>query len=202
VFIAGSAPSFFGAAIGNLGREVVDIATVKLWAEELAKLAPIGTMLIALIAATIALRSLRTQKDIARKRAALDLLLKLGTEKSLIDHRRDFSTAIAAHANSASRNEFEATDLYFNLRTLLEYYEILAVGINSGVVDEEVCFDCFASSLVDLVNEIEGFLAGESPEVLGELKSLSARWSKRLAKRDKKVFAKGIAPLRTAPGAL
>jgi Domain of unknown function (DUF4760) len=156
----------------------MEATDVQWWAEEIAKLAPVGTLLTALVAATIALRSLRAQKDIARKRAALDLLMKLATENSLIELRKKAVTALDAYHNKDSMEVFEKTDDNDVLRAFLELLELLAVGINTKVIDEVVCFDCLSDMLVGAVEATKGFLAEQPAYVCSELKSVNARWSR------------------------
>jgi len=53
--------------------------------ETVAKLAPIGTALIALSAAIIALLAILAQMHIARRRAAIDFFLKTEVDRTAID---------------------------------------------------------------------------------------------------------------------
>lgn len=53
--------------------------------EEFGKLAPIATAGIAVAAATIAYCALCVQRNLARKRAALDLFLKTEMDKSMVE---------------------------------------------------------------------------------------------------------------------
>ena len=57
---------------------------IKACAEEVAKLAPIGTAFIAILAASIALWSLCTQKSIARRRAAIDFFPKTEMDDTML----------------------------------------------------------------------------------------------------------------------
>jgi hypothetical protein len=65
-------------------RVMIDhLGDASLW-ETVAKLAPIATALIAL-AASLALYSIGVQRDVARRRAAIDFFLKTETDDKLID---------------------------------------------------------------------------------------------------------------------
>jgi hypothetical protein len=61
--------------------------------ETIAKLAPIGTALIVLIAAIIALSSMWVQMHIARRRASIDFFLKAQLDKTVIDLYNRFTAA-------------------------------------------------------------------------------------------------------------
>jgi hypothetical protein len=53
---------------------------IKTW-EEVGRIAPVATAVVAAAAAVIAYSALRVQRDLARKRAALDFFLKTETDK-------------------------------------------------------------------------------------------------------------------------
>ena len=58
--------------------------------ETIAKIAPIGTALIALLAAMIALGAIWAQMHIARRRASIDFFLKTEIDKTVIDLHNKF----------------------------------------------------------------------------------------------------------------
>jgi len=59
--------------------------------ETIAKLAPLGTALIVLIAAIIVLSAMWVQMHIARRRASIDFFLKTEMDKTVIDLYNKFS---------------------------------------------------------------------------------------------------------------
>lgn len=164
------------------GENAVNAVGLQWWAEEIAKLAPIGTMLIALVAATIALRSLRAQRDIARKRAALDLMLKIITEKTMIDFRLKAGAALAAHEERDSDEKFASSEHLAVLRGIIEFLELVAVGIKTKVVDEDICFETLGGFMVETIRVTKYFITAEAEHILLNLGPIAERWSERLEK--------------------
>jgi len=58
--------------------------------EDLAKVAPVATATIALVAAVIAYLAMRVQRDIARKRASIDFFLKTEMDDKIIEMYKKF----------------------------------------------------------------------------------------------------------------
>jgi hypothetical protein len=77
-----------------------DLADWPFW-EHVGKVAPIITSLIALVAATVAIVSLRTQVEIARKRAAIDVFLKTEMDQGMLTAYRDFEVGLKASKHKA-----------------------------------------------------------------------------------------------------
>jgi hypothetical protein len=67
----------------------------KWWLEEAAKLTPIVTALIALAAFSLAWRTLRVNRRIARERAAIDFATKMISDKAVLELRRDLGETVA-----------------------------------------------------------------------------------------------------------
>ena len=68
--------------------------------ETIAKLAPIGTALIVLIAAIIAFGSMWVQMHIARRRTSIDFFLKVEMDKTVIDLYNKFKTGAGIRAEA------------------------------------------------------------------------------------------------------
>ncbi len=62
--------------------------------EVVAKLAPIGTVLLAMAAVLVAYRALRVQRDVARKRAAVDFFLKTELDKRAVEAAKNYKIAV------------------------------------------------------------------------------------------------------------
>jgi hypothetical protein len=103
------------------------------WWEVAAKLAPIATALIALGAATIAWLAILTQRDIARRRAAVDFFLKTEMDGTIIDLYNKFKR----NAPSISRL---TRSQYDDVRAFLNICELISVGVNQGAFSEEVSY--------------------------------------------------------------
>lgn len=103
----------------------------------------------ALIAATA---SIRSQRDIARKRAATDFFLKTEMDHETLESHKRYTKALAALASSLGgdgemKSSFEGTDEYWGIRDYLNLHELMAVGILKNVFDDHVCHDFWAGEM-------------------------------------------------------
>lgn len=155
--------------------------------EEVAKLAPIGTATVAAAAFFVAWQSLRTQKSIARKRAAIDVFLKTEMDRTMLDAYSKYEEALEEldKANSIegfcrdNREKCEA------IRTYLNVNELIAIGINRKVFDEEVCFNFWSDLLVNIRHRSGEIIEKDrkeegSGETYSDLIVLAERWAKRI----------------------
>lgn len=161
----------------------MDWPDIQCWAEELAKLAPIGTALIALIAAIIAFRSLRSQKDVARKRAAIDFVIKLVEPPNFITKIADTLEAIDKH-KSLGADELEPEGR-ITLAYTYRVFNAMTAGIATGVFDEQVCFSALADEFVEFEQRSRDYVAeftmvDRSRVRMQPLGRLSTNWAKRL----------------------
>jgi hypothetical protein len=106
--------------------------------EHAGQLAPIATALIALVAASVAIRSLYLQRDIARRRAAIDFFLKTDADKEMIKLYRTFRVNTPNLATLITQPDFTKSDVYSEVRHYLNICELIAVGINHGAFSERV----------------------------------------------------------------
>jgi hypothetical protein len=125
----------------------MDWQAVKPIIEDAAQLAPVGTAIIATIAAIIAFFALRTQRDIARKRAALDFFLKTEADSYTFLAWKEFEAAREALLVCADLASFQNTEHWMALRRYLNLHELIAVGINQRVLDNDVCFEFWSGEL-------------------------------------------------------
>ena len=108
--------------------------------EEVAKLAPLGTAFIALGAVLIAWCAIRAQRDIARRRAAIDFFLKIETDEKLIAIYETFKTEIRAVVNGAPMNTVVKSEHYGKVRFFLNLCELIAVGVRREAFSDQVSF--------------------------------------------------------------
>ena len=117
---------------------------------EAAKVAPLATAFIALVAAIIALVALFIQRDTARRRAAIDFFLKTEMDEKIIDTYNDFLDLVPQIPAIISRPTLSRRDEeYKKLRTWLNICELIAVGINLGAFSERVSYDYWGYVLPD-----------------------------------------------------
>jgi hypothetical protein len=123
--------------------------------EHLAKIAPIFTALIALVAATVAICALRTQVSIARKRAAIDVFLKTEMDKGMLDAYREYERALEVSKQYPTVAEFVEADYdkYMAVRVYLDANKLICIGINQKAFDQRVCYGFWANILEKAATE-------------------------------------------------
>lgn len=99
-----------------------------------ARLAPIATALIALGAAGIAWWAILEQRNIARRRAAIDFFLKTELDKTVIDLYNKFKKL--APITSSGRLVIDQD--HEDVRAWLNICELIAVGVNYDAFSESV----------------------------------------------------------------
>ncbi|MGC1860812.1 MAG: DUF4760 domain-containing protein [Methylocystis sp.] len=115
--------------------------------EEVAKLAPIATASIALVALFVAMISIRTQKAVARNRAAIDVFLKTEMDKEMLAAYRAYTAALRNLETFTSIEDFALTSEYQSIRTYLDVNELICIGINHKVFDEHICYGFWRTML-------------------------------------------------------
>ena len=105
--------------------------------ETIAKLAPIGTALIVLIAAIIAFGSMWVQMHIARRRASIDFFLKAEMDTTVIDLYNKFKANAPLIAFVPDPSDLTRSD-YNDARAFLNICELIAVGVNKGAFSKSV----------------------------------------------------------------
>lgn len=108
--------------------------------ENAAKFSPLGTATIALGAAIIAFLAIRAQRDIARRRAAIDFFLKTEMDQTMIELYSEFKRIVPTIASHPSIPDFAKTKDYEKVRAFLNICELIAVGINQDAFSERVSY--------------------------------------------------------------
>jgi Domain of unknown function (DUF4760) len=95
------------------------------------------TAAVAILALGIAAASVLTQREIARKRAAIDFFVKTEMDKHTLDQHKLYKAAVeklSAHLNAnGSLETFAQTPEYWHIRDYLNLHELMGVGINQDV---------------------------------------------------------------------
>lgn len=165
----------------------MDLSYLHDWAfwEHVGKVAPAVTALVALIAATIALVSLQTQKSLARKRSAIDFFLKTEMDKAMLEAYESYRGGLKALRNAdLSDLSGELGDHYRCVRTYLDVSELLAIGINMKAFDDDVCYGFWYSILKRATADAKVVIQHARKEQGGdytyeELLILVRRWDER-----------------------
>lgn len=109
------------------------------------------TAAVAFFALVAAYRSIESQREIARKRAAMDFFAKTEMDSHTLKQHKDFKIAcdtLKCHLNENKPiDEFSKTEAYRHIRDYLNLHELMGVGINREVFDDFVCEDFWAGEL-------------------------------------------------------
>ncbi|WGR70201.1 MULTISPECIES: DUF4760 domain-containing protein [unclassified Bradyrhizobium] len=158
-------------------RSAPDWGTVPQWA----------TVLIALCAFIAAIVSIRSQREVARKRAATDFFLKTEMDTALLQLHEKYLDAIdklkmIETEKGEVSDSFANTPDYWAIRNYLNLHELCAVGILNGVFDEGVCYDFWSGELVLAHNNALPLIKyvqklKNSQNVYAEMEKIAKRWA-------------------------
>lgn len=137
----------------------------------------------AIVGGSIALHSIRTQRGIARKRATLDLLVQKEWDRAYIEARaefialRDASSGLAFWAAQEHRNSPQVTII----RNMLNDYELIAVGIREGILDEALYKRWFKTAFLKDMEAAAGFIdlirkSAGTAAIFAEAEWLARKW--------------------------
>ncbi len=144
-------------------------------------------LLSAIIGGTIAITAIFTQRNVARKRATLDLLSRQEWDGDYISARkrfielRDSGEGFIKYAAPEFRTKGEVADI----KNILNGYELIAVGIKIGILDEDLYKLWFRSAFLKDWVMARQFIrtirteAGEHPDepkIFCEYEGLVRKW--------------------------
>ncbi len=93
--------------------------------------------------------AIRTQRELAKKRTTLDFFLRTETDGRTLDLWKSYNTALSllaemplAQFKTSHREEYEDIKNYLNV------FELLACGLKSGALDEEIAKSFFWNAIV------------------------------------------------------
>jgi hypothetical protein len=168
------------------------LTDVSCW-EIIAKLAPLGTALIVLIAAIVALGAMWVQMHIARRRASIDFFLKTEMDKTVIDLYDKFKANAPSIAFVPDPSDLTRSD-YDDIRDFLNICELIAVGVNKGAFSKSVSEAYWGDVIPEayqtakqLINNIRTTPGEGSRYTYVNLEKLAKRWAKRTKKATKLV---------------
>lgn len=117
-------------------------------------------LLSAIIGASVALYAIGEQRRIARKRATLDMLSRNEWDAAYLESKRKFNE-LRDSANGLAKwtaeEHWGSAELNV-IRNSLNDYELVAVGIKEGILDEELYKRWFESSLTKDWKASEAFI--------------------------------------------
>lgn len=148
------------------------------------------TAIIAIFALFAAWTSVNSQREIARKRAAMDFFAKTEMDKYLLDAHKRYTEAIERMKKALEGGQTLKTYVaqgdgdYWSIRGYLNLHELMSVGIKNEIFDDDVCFYYWSGELIDcysvtqdLITEIQSLPNEENTYC--EMLDVAERWIKK-----------------------
>lgn len=144
-------------------------------------LIPGAIVVSALIGATVAVLAIWHQRAIARKRAMIDALLTKNWDRDYIKIRREFvrlrddRDALLEAAKEHNQAGKDASAI----RSILNDYEITALGIKRGILDEKIFKLWYKTSFLKDYESMRAYIAEirqRNPQVYVEMEELADKW--------------------------
>ena len=141
-------------------------------------------LLSAAVASAIALYSIEEQRKIARKRTTLDALSQKEWDRDYIDSKHTFNK-LRDHDDGLikwAQIENRSSDETKIIRSTLNDYELIAVGIKEKVLDEELYKRWFRASFIKDWQQSKAFImelrrSENMPKAFCEFEWLAEKWS-------------------------
>jgi len=160
--------------------------------EAAGKIAPVITAFIALCALLIVWRAIQAQRDIARRRAAIEFFLKIETDEKLIALYARFLDLYPQHrqiTTDEAYSSFKArTEEFKDTRSFLNLLELIAAGVNHHAFSNAVSYDYWGDVLINAWDDCHSLIrfirADKGGGSFREIEKLHARW-KRQASKDR-----------------
>ena len=149
--------------------------------DDAARHAPIVTAAVAVLALLVAWISIRVQRAVARRRAAVDFFVKTEMDERMLLAYRKFLDGVEQLGKATSIKEFSKTEPYTDIRTYLNVHELMAVGIHNKIFDQRICYEFWVDE-VDRAyrdtNQLINYVRSEPGcgETYTDLIQLHRRW--------------------------
>jgi uncharacterized protein DUF4760 len=158
-----------------------------------ADFAQIVTAAIAFLGALLAAISILNQRNIARRRAAIDFFHRTQMDATGIELYNDFRRIAPGIAAITSMESFVATPEHSRVRSFLNVCELISVAINERVFSERVSYAYWgdvlpwsfkaAEPLIQYVRQRPG---EGTPSTYRDLERVAKMWAERNAKRQRR----------------
>ena len=156
----------------------------------IAQVAPAVTAAVATCALLVAIWSIASQKRLARKRAAIDFILKIATDQELVSLRRNLSSSVQRVIHARSPASDEVHEAFHRITTALNLFEAMAAGIHTKALDDTICYLVLSDEFLEVFDgtaaireRISTFpSAARSASEMGRL---SRKWNNRVAREGK-----------------
>jgi hypothetical protein len=146
--------------------------------------APVATALVALTAAAIACWAIFAQRDIARRRAAIDFFLKTEMDDKIIGLYKKFRSREGTFEAWAANPAFRHDPDYDDIRAFLNICELIAVGIFHKAFSKKISYAYWGDVLPNcyrharpLIEKIRQTPSEGTKHTYIDLQKLCKKWS-------------------------
>ncbi len=145
--------------------------------------APLAILLSAFLGAYVAVHSLKAHREIARKRATLDVILKSESDEyferiySVFTSEKNRKSGLEALLQAETDGEKTARTEVDNF---LNHYELIAISIEQNILDEQFYKDWMRSTYIRHYKESKKYIENvrkKSPNVYIAFQKLAEKWS-------------------------
>jgi len=143
---------------------------------------PLAILLSATVGGIIAWAAVKTNREMARKRATLDVILKSESDEyferiyAVFLSEKKRSSGLEALLHSESDSERKAK---MEVDNLLNHYELIAISIHQNILDEDFYKEWMRSTYVRHYKESRAYINGtrkEHPKVYICFQALAEKW--------------------------
>jgi hypothetical protein len=146
---------------------------------------PVATSFVALFGAVVALLTILAQRDIARRRAAIDFFLKTEMDQTTIELYKTFKRRAYSFDEWAQRIDFTRDRDYNDIRSFLNICELIAVGVLQKAFSGRVSYAYWGDVLpyayntaLPLIERIRTTPGEGTRHTYSDLQELCGRWSR------------------------
>ena len=145
---------------------------------------PLAILVSAIGGGSIAWRAMNANREIARKRATLDVILKSESDEyferifTVFVSEKKRASGLEALLSAETDGENKAR---LEVDNFLNHYELIAISINQNILDEEFYKEWMQSSYVKHYKESKNYIEGarkEDPRAYICFQELAEKWNK------------------------
>ncbi len=130
--------------------------------------------------------AIRAQRDIARRRAAIDFFLKTEMDDTVVKLYKTFKQLSPTIKELLAKPDLTKTQEYHDIRAFLNICELIAVGINEGAFSDRVSYaywgDVLPHSYRDaepLIKQIRNTPGEGTAHTYADLEKLCKKWTSK-----------------------
>lgn len=158
---------------------IVDLTQNSQW------FSPLAILVSAVIGGRVAWSAVNANREIARKRATLDVILKSESDEYFeriyavfsSEKRRasGLETLLKAETDGEKKSKIEVDNF-------LNHYELIAISITQNILDESFYKDWMKTTYIKHYKESKAYIDGirvKSPEAYTNFQALAEKWDKK-----------------------